>query len=310
LHPILGRRAFLAGTGTSLAALALGGCQTVQGYANDPASAAQAMQGLFATDNGAPPDEAALGEGLYPRLIVASGGSYPNARIQTAVRRFAEPLFRVSKRPFRWEITVLDDNTPNAWSLPGGKLGLNKGMLRYVASENELAAVISHEMGHAELSHQVKELNNKGFTDKLSSFFKDVAQREIDAKVSGLQDVTGPMLDQITPAMSSLISSGYSRDDERAADAYILVVFRATGYDPRQASAVFKTLDSLVPPGEDKTTSLFSSHPGTRDRIELLDEAAARLPAGSGGGGTATFDDIKAVFPTRRYYLRNPAEAS
>jgi predicted Zn-dependent protease len=110
--------------------------------------------------------------------------------------------------------------------------------------------------------------------------------------------------------VSDLITSGYSRGHEREADAYILTVFRATGYDPRQASAIFKTLDSLVPPGEDKTTSLFSTHPGTRDRIELIDEAAARLPAGGGSAGSADFATIKAVFPTRRYYLRNPAEAS
>jgi predicted Zn-dependent protease len=310
LHPILGRRAFLAGTGTSLAALALGGCQTVQGFANDPTQLLGMVQQVQSAANLTPADEQALGEGLYPRLIAASGGAYPNNRVQSAVRRFAEPLFRVSKRSFHWEITVLDDNTPNAWSLPGGKLGINKGMLRYTASEAELAAVISHEMGHAELSHQIAELNNKGQIAKAFSFVKDAAQTEIDAKVGGLHEITSRGLDAMMPAVVELVTSGYSRDHEREADANILVVFRATGYDPRQASAVFKTLDSLVPPGEDKTTSLFSSHPDTRERIELIDAAAARLPAGSGGGGAAAFDDIKAVFPTRRYYLRNPAEAS
>ncbi|KGM32611.1 M48 family metallopeptidase [Inquilinus limosus] len=307
----LPRRGFLAGAGISLAALGLAGCQTAQDYANDPMGAANTFTKLLGSHGeSAPVDETALGEGLYPRLVAQSGGAYGNARIQSAVRSFAQPLFRVSKRPFRWEITVLDDNSPNAWSLPGGKLGINKGLLRYVASESELAAVISHEMGHAELSHQIAELESKGSTDKLVAFFKDVAQREIDAKVSGLHDLTSRGLDQLAPAMSELITSGYSRDHEREADAYILTVFRATGYDPRQASAVFRTLDSLVPPGEDRTTSLFSTHPGTRDRIERLDEAAAGLAAGGGASGSADFATIKAVFPTRLYYLRNPAEAS
>lgn len=307
----LHRRGFLAGAGTSLAALALGGCQTAQNYANDPMGAANTLGQLFASDNKAGSvDEAALGQGLYPRLVAQSGGAYSNARVQSAVRSFSEPLFRVSKRQFRWEITVLDDNSPNAWALPGGKLGINKGMLRYAASESELAAVIAHEMGHAELSHQVQELDDKGFADRMAGFVKGVAQTEINAQVSGLNDWTSRGLDALTPAVSDLITSGYSRGHEREADAYILTVFRATGYDPRQASAIFKTLDSLVPPGEDKTTSLFSTHPGTRDRIELIDEAAARLPAGGGSAGSADFATIKAVFPTRRYYLRNPAEAS
>lgn len=306
----LPRRGFLAGAGASLGALALAGCQTAQDYANDPMGAANQLSQLMSSHGeSAPVDEAALGEGLYPRLVAQSGGAYGNSRIQSAVRSFAQPLFRVSKRSFRWEITVLDDNSPNAWALPGGKLGINKGLLRYVASESELAAVISHEMGHAELSHQVAELENKGFTDRLVQFGKGVAQRELDTQLSGLSDLTSRGLDALTPAVSELITSGYSRDHEREADSYILVVFRATGYDPRQASAVFRTLDSLVPPGEEKTTSLFSTHPGTRDRIERLDDAAARLPAG-GSAGSADFATIKAVFPTRRYYLRNPAEAS
>ncbi|WP_026871705.1 M48 family metallopeptidase [Inquilinus limosus] len=309
--PTLPRRGFLAGAGAGLAALALGGCQTAQDYASDPVGAANTLGRLLASDSkAASVDEAALGEGLYPRLVAQSGGAYPNARVQSAVRSFAEPLFRVSRRGFRWEITVLDDNSPNAWSLPGGKLGVNKGLLRYAASEAELAAVIAHEMGHAELGHQVAELDDKGFADRLSTFFKDVAQREIDAKVSGLGNVTGPALDAIAPGMSRLITSGYSREHEREADAYILTVFRATGYDPRQASAVFRTLNSLVPPGTERTTSLFSTHPDTRERIELLDEEAARLPAGGGSAGSAAFAEIKAVFPTRRWYLRNPAEAS
>lgn len=308
---ILHRRFFLAGAGTGLAALALGGCQTAQNYASDPVGAANTLGQLFTSDNKAGSvDETALGEGLYPRLVAQSGGAYSNARVQSAVRSFSEPLFRVSRRGFRWEITVLDDNSPNAWSLPGGKLGINKGMLRYAASEAELAAVIAHEMGHAELSHQVQELDDKGFADRLAGFVKGVAQTEINAQVSGLNDLTSRGLDALTPAVSGLITSGYSRSHEREADAYILTVFRATGYDPRQASAVFKTLDSLVPPGTDATTSLFSTHPGTRDRIELIDEAAARLPAGNGTIGSADFATIKAVFPTRRYYLHNPVEAS
>lgn len=308
------RRLFLAGTGTSLAALALGGCQTVQNYANDPMGAATTIGQLFESKQMSPNEELAMGEGLYPRLIADSGGAYPNARVQSAVRSFAQPLFRVSKRQFRWEITVLDDNTPNAWALPGGKLGINKGLLRYAASESELAAVIAHEMGHAELSHQVQELDSKGMLDRLAAFGKGMAQTEINAQAGSLSGIVEPLskaaLDQLEGPVKEMVTSGYSRSHEREADAYVLTVFRATGYDPRQASAIFKTLDSLVPPGEDKTTSLFSTHPGTLARIELIDEAAARLPAGGGSAGSADFATIKAVFPTRRYYLRNPQEAS
>lgn len=303
----LGRRAFFAGTGASFAALALGGCQMAQGIASDPTRALSLVQGFQKRANLTPADEVALGEGLYPRLVAQGGGAYANPRVQSAVRRLAEPLFRASRRQFRWEITVLDDNSPNAWSLPGGKLGLNKGLLRYVASEAELAAVIAHEMGHAELSHQLDELNNAGVFAHLGSILKDAAQQEIDARVGGLGAITGPVLDRVAPEMVKIAATGYSREHEREADAFILVVFQASGYDPRQASAVFRTLNALVPADVEATTSLFSTHPGTVERIERIDAAAAKLPAGGSGGGAAAFAEIKAVFPTRRYYLRDQA---
>ena len=88
-------------------------------------------------------DEIRLGETLYPRFIDRMGGAYRNRKLQTALRSFAEPLFKTSDRgKLPWEITLLNDNTVNAWVLPGGKVAVNKGLLRYVDNESELAAVV------------------------------------------------------------------------------------------------------------------------------------------------------------------------
>src|SRR5262245_64184981 len=76
-------------------------------------------------------DEIQMGTELYQPFIAQSGGAYQNSRVQSAMRSFAQPIFATSKRAnFRWEITVVDDNTVNAWALPAGKIAINKGLLR------------------------------------------------------------------------------------------------------------------------------------------------------------------------------------
>ena len=95
-------------------------------------------------------DEIAMGQNYYDRFIDQSGGVYNSRVDQEALRDFARPVFATSKRPgLPWDIVLIDNDTVNAWALPGGKVAVHKGLLRYVATPEELAAVLSHEAGHA-----------------------------------------------------------------------------------------------------------------------------------------------------------------
>ena len=254
-------------------------------------------------------EEIELGEGLYGPLIADSGGRYRNAAVQDAVARIAAPIFELSARPrFAWDIAVLDNNEVNAWSLPGGKLGVNKGLLRYAASEDELAAVLAHEVGHAELSHVKREMRKKGFYGELSNAATNAAvnaidDNRIDAALGALQ---GPMF--------RLVTSGYSRESEAEADLHIVSVFAQTGRDVASGVGFFNTLLELAPRQSKRTTSLFSGHPETRSRIENIlaaaDAAAAGAAAVASPPPSESFETVKRVFPTRRHYLRQPIEAA
>src|SRR4051794_30532195 len=73
-------------------------------------------------------DELQIGSTLYGPTIDQAGGSYATPRVQKAMQDFARPLFADSSRPnLPWEITVLEDNTVNAWALPAGKIAIHKG---------------------------------------------------------------------------------------------------------------------------------------------------------------------------------------
>ena len=249
-------------------------------------------------------DELTMANELYQPFIAQSGGAYQNARVQSAMRAFSQPIFATSKRAaFRWEVTVVDDNTVNAWALPGGKIAVNKGLLRYVNSESELAAVLSHEMAHAELSHQLAQMKNKAFTEAATGAAKGVAMSAMRGAGGAL---TGVGLDVLRGPLHDMITTGYGRENEREADKHILVVFQSTGFDPTGSTAFFRTLLQLVPPDQEGTTSLFSSHPGTKERIANLEAEIPRTPrAGASALSGQQFAEIKTSFPTRKVYRRN-----
>jgi beta-barrel assembly-enhancing protease len=243
-------------------------------------------------------DEIRMGSELYPRIIDQAGGTYKNQRSQSALQHFAAPLLATSKRPaLQWEITLLDDSSVNAWALPGGKIAINKGLLRYARDENELAAVICHEMGHAELSHGLAEMRQQKFTQGFSEIGKQaIAQSRRD----GSGALGAEFFNQVQGPLFKMISSGYSREHEGEADQHILSVFGRTGYEPSKAANFFRTLLDITPEGTQQTTSLYSTHPATRERISAIDSAARTMPPPPPRSEVSSdFSGLKKTFPTR-----------
>jgi predicted Zn-dependent protease len=261
------------------------------------------VQNLFEGWNLGEEDEIKIGNQLYPKIIARSGGAYANRRIQGDMDRFAAPLIETSPRTnFTWEITVINDNRVNAWALPGGKLAINKGLLRYVSDESELAAVIGHEVGHVDLSHGLKHLKSEKFTSGLT----DAAGAALQAEVNSIGDqiVTDKVIEKLEGPFHKMVTSGYSRGSELEADAHILKIFAQTGHDPAKAASPFKTLLQIMPESSEETTSLYSSHPVTRDRIAAIEEKAAGMNSPASPPPASGFADMKRSFPTRRKFRR------
>ena len=246
-------------------------------------------------------DEIALGEGLFGPLIHANGGLYRNRNAQSSISNIARRLFETSTREtFGWDLAIIDNNEVNAWALPGGKVGVNKGLLRYVDNEDELAAVIAHEMGHSELSHATKEMRKQAFYSGLSSAAQSATVAAVGDKAragtqAGMKVLEAPML--------RLVASGYSRDLELEADMHIVSVFSSTGYDVSRGAGFYKTLMELVPQNSKGTTSLFAGHPETQKRLTTLREAAVGTQPHE-PSLSFEFFALKETFPTRKIYKR------
>jgi predicted Zn-dependent protease len=251
-------------------------------------------------------EEIEIGETGYGPLVDQTGGRYANRDAQADLERFSSRMFEGSQRSFPWEITLIDNNEPNAWVLPGGKVGVNKGLVRYAANEHELAAVIAHEMGHAEESHAVADMRRRGLTDLVARVGSKAADFAIDG-ASG--EIAGEAVGALVRGAAGAALSGYSRGAELEADAYIVTAFQRTGHDPKKGAAFYDTLLELIPEDTEATTSLYAGHPQTRERIRELETKAQGVEGQETTALVDTFQSLKRPFPTRQYYRRTTTTA-
>lgn len=262
----------------------------------------QGAQDLFEGLSLGEEDEIRIGNQLFGRLVDKSGGAYANARAQAGLRRFAEPLIATSGRgKLPWEVVLVNDNTLNAWALPGGKIAVNKGVLRYAADEAELAAVLSHEIGHAELSHGIKQMRSDSFQKGLTALGREAITAEMGG---GDAFMTDKLIDALEAPLFDMVTSGYSRGAEREADQHILTVFGRTGHDPARAANFFKTMLQVTPRETEATNSLFSTHPDTHERIEKIEATARDMPTPTSPPPIDGYAAAKKSFPTRRRFRK------
>lgn len=103
-------------------------------------------------------DEIAMGENQYGPLQQVNGGLY---NVDSAVARYVTAVgnrvAQHSDRNLPYEFVVLNESSPNAWVLPGGKIGIHRGLLVELENGGELAAILGHEIVHAAAKHSANE---------------------------------------------------------------------------------------------------------------------------------------------------------
>lgn len=200
------------------------------------------------------------------------GGDYTtHPEIVTYVRSVGQRLAAVSDRGLPYEFHVLNDGTPNAWALPGGKIAINRGLLPELKSEAELAAVLAHEIVHSAARHGAKNME-RGMLLQGAMLATTVATS--NSEYAGLA-VGGAGLS------AQLITQKYSRGAELEADYYGMQYMARAGYDPQAAVELQRTFVRL---SEGRQSSwldgLFASHPPSMERVEANQRTAAELSRG------------------------------
>lgn len=232
------------------------------------------------------------GKTYYGPTQQAQGGRYTaNPSLEEYVKRVGRRVAKVSDRQLPYEFVVVNNGTPNAWALPGGKIAITRGLLLELENESELAAVLAHEVVHAAARHGARAMTRNlflqvakgavGFGARKSKFANDI----VDASDKGLQ----------------LVSRKYGRDAEREADRHGIRYMSAAGYDIRAAVTLQEKFLALQKGRKANwLKGLFATHPPSAERAKNNHAALAKFTVG-GKVGRGLYDkalsDLRARQP-------------
>lgn len=213
--------------------------------------------------------ERTIGKEAYFAATQAQGGHYIiDPELTSYVSRVGHKVAAVSDRPtLDYEFVIINDSTPNAWALPGGKIAINRGLLVELSSEAELAAVLGHEIVHAAARHGAKGIE-RGMLLQGGIMAVGIASQK-----TGYSDV---LLDSASAA-AALVMSKYSRHQELESDKYGMLYMARAGYNPDAAIRLQELFLRLSKGNSNWLEGLFASHPPSQERIEANKLTAATL---------------------------------
>jgi hypothetical protein len=159
------------------------------------------------------------------------------------------------RRDITFRFTILGEPDINAFAIKGGYVHVNLGLLNFVSSDDELAAILGHEMGHVELRHVVKADNTNNIIGILTA----------------LASMVSPVALALGSVSSELIGAKFSRIDELAADKYGLMLMAKTGYDPQAVVDMMKKLGAMEPGPDSRADRAFVDHPVPSQRVAHLE---------------------------------------
>ncbi len=187
-----------------------------------------------------------------------------NAYVQCIATQII-PQVSQSPDPSRWEVVLFDDPQANAFALPGNKIGVYTGLLKYARNQHQLAAVMGHELAHVIAGHSNERVSSQLATQTGLS----IAGAILGA--SGNDPENALIMAGIGLGVQYGIILPFSRSHESEADLIGLDLMASSGFDPEQSITLWQNMSKAgeAPP------EFLSTHPSNKTRIAQLSE---RLP--------------------------------
>lgn len=189
-------------------------------------------------------------------------------KINDYVSAIGQRIATVSDRQdLTYYFVVLDEEEANAFTIPGGGVYVFRGLLNYTATDDELAGVLAHEVGHAAARHIVKKMQAQmGYEIILTLATRGRGEYQNIANLAN--------------TAFSLAMLGYSREDEYFADVLAVRYIQRAGYNPE---AMISFLEKLKQEenGSQRALVFLSTHPGLDERIRHIKEEIAKSKEGA-----------------------------
>ena len=225
------RKASASGLGfASKLAGSAGGDNQLVGAA---ASAGKITSGLIYSEIG-PVQEFQLGCVVASRILPLYKPLPPDDPRSAYVRTLGAALAAASNDPMPYRgymFLTVESGEVNAFAVPGGFVFVTTGMLKFLKDEDELAAILGHEMGHMELRHGMKSVGKESVL-KLFSLMKEVASATGGGNEAARQQLTA-LADELFGKLTTSIRNGYGIEMESQADWRSVQFSKTLGYDTR-----------------------------------------------------------------------------
>jgi predicted Zn-dependent protease len=217
-----------------------------------------------------PRKEIQKGQRQYPFALAQSGGDLTQFRVTTDyLNTLIQRLAVTAGSPFPWEIRLVNDDSINAWALPGGKMGLNYGLINAVETEAELVSVLGHEMAHS------IELHGTG-RETFGALVGLAAQViEIGIAEPGAQAGSNRLIG----LGHNILMGQYSQSNELEADRVGVNLMVRAGFDPRGAIGMQQKLAKFGASGNSVAQKLLGTHPINRERLNAIKSEVSKYPA-------------------------------
>lgn len=183
-----------------------------------------------------------------------------NRYVNCVARALVKVVPRRPGTPSSWEVTVFKSDAANAFALPGGKIGVNTGLLEIAENQDQLAAVIGHEIGHVQAQHANARVS--------AAMATDIGIQAASAAAG----VAAPQYRQLVGLLGVGAQYGilmpYNRGQESEADYLGLELMAKAGFDPRESVQLWRNMARANAAGPPE---FLSTHPSSSTRIRQLE---------------------------------------
>lgn len=199
-----------------------------------------------------------LGATAYAQMKQQQPVSDSGART-SYVRCVANAITGVLDKPGNWEVNLFTDDSANAFALPGGKIGVNTGLLKVAETQDQLAAVVGHEIGHVLAQHG---------NERMSIQYATSTGLQLLQALSGETTAQKQQLFALLGVGTQVgVALPFSRKHESEADVIGLQLMAKAGFDPRASVQLWQ---NMARAGGGAPPEFLSTHPSNDTRIREL----------------------------------------
>ncbi len=219
-------------------------------------------------------EEYYIGRAVAARIL----GKYPlsqNRDTTLYINEVGQAVARKSSRPTTYRgyhFAILETSEPNAFACPGGIILVTRGLIKECQNEDELAAVLAHEVAHIVHQDGIKSINKARWTEVLTTAGTEATRQYAGGVAGNLVSLFEGSIDDV---FKTIVVNGYSRAAEETADREAVSILTRSGYNPAALATLLSRMASRGGGG-----GIYRTHPPTSQRLAGVEALVGRATAG------------------------------